>query len=617
MGKKVFDGTETFTKVFNTEAGNAYSSEISDMTTGYLTSGYCSHFKVIVRGAENVYQTGVWIGYGKSVAYFIQLGAEFDTVEKWKAEVARQNTAGTPIELVYSLAEPTETDLPLTPVSSSTAPELPVETIEWIDQSPDYPGQIVTAGDLSVEGKNLLDPGLLYDQPSRYSWDNGVFTTTGGASYATLMQKINCEKVFETGNVYHLKCHCKILSISDGTEHPSYGLIGLRLYNFTKGKSVIENTQIVSQDDFIVGKEFNLTGSGAITDELWTTGDRVELLLYNPLGADGERRSSIEATDVMISKVDAPYIPYMGRSSAQLPTMYRYQNNEGNIEIAGEKYLSDFVELRKINGSIKAILTHKTGHRVLDGTERWGVYTNAQAGNAFYFTLPEVSTATKNGGLCTHFAVYKSITYKTGVWFGAGNHAAYFIKLPEAFDTLDKWKAEVTRQHTAGTPIEIVYSLAEPREEDITDTPEGQSLIAARTIPLHTRIYSPDDVKPYMDISIRTVGVMDMWDFIVKYWIDALFTGSLAVAGVLLRSMYKQIKADRTEKVLMKDGLLAILHDRLYQECNRLIAQDWCAVEDMRNLEYMYKSYHSLGGNGTGTELYERCKKLHIRTNKF
>lgn len=85
------------------------------------------------------------------------------------------------------------------------------------------------------------------------------------------------------------------------------------------------------------------------------------------------------------------------------------------------------------------------------------------------------------------------------------NNAAYFICLPETVSTVDTWKAWLAAQVSSGSPVTVVYKLAEPWEEDITNTPEGQSLIAAKTIPLYTRIYCADDVKPYMDISIRTV----------------------------------------------------------------------------------------------------------------
>lgn len=33
----------------------------------------------------------------------------------------------------------------------------------------------------------------------------------------------------------------------------------------------------------------------------------------------------------------------------------------------------------------------------------------------------------------------------------------------------------------------------------------------------------------------------------------------------------------------------------------------------LKNLEYLYSSYHALGGNGTGTELYTRAKGLPIK----
>ena len=36
-------------------------------------------------------------------------------------------------------------------------------------------------------------------------------------------------------------------------------------------------------------------------------------------------------------------------------------------------------------------------------------------------------------------------------------------------------------------------------------------------------------------------------------------------------------------------------------------------IEDMKDFEYLYNAYHALGGNGTGTEIYERVKNLSIR----
>lgn len=67
-----------------------------------------------------------------------------------------------------------------------------------------------------------------------------------------------------------------------------------------------------------------------------------------------------------------------------------------------------------------------------------------------------------------------------------------------------------------------------------------------------------------------------------------------------------------TEYKTIKDGLLAIMHDRLYQSCTYYIKQGHIDLDGLKNIEYLYKSYHALGGNGTGTELYNRVKALPL-----
>lgn len=75
----------------------------------------------------------------------------------------------------------------------------------------------------------------------------------------------------------------------------------------------------------------------------------------------------------------------------------------------------------------------------------------------------------------------------------------------------------------------------------------------------------------------------------------------------------KMIKAQKEENKAIKNGLLAILHDRLYLACTHYIEKGYIDLPGLKNIEYLYKSYHALGGNGTGTELYTRAKALPIR----
>ena len=100
-----------------------------------------------------------------------------------------------------------------------------------------------------------------------------------------------------------------------------------------------------------------------------------------------------------------------------------------------------------------------------------------------------------------------------------------------------------------------------------------------------------------------------MLEFIVKYWLEFFFSGVLALLGAGYRKLNLKLK----EQGKMKEGILAILHDRLYQVCRFYIHQGWIAVESMKNVEYLYDSYHDLGGNGTGTELYNRVNSLPIK----
>ena len=100
-----------------------------------------------------------------------------------------------------------------------------------------------------------------------------------------------------------------------------------------------------------------------------------------------------------------------------------------------------------------------------------------------------------------------------------------------------------------------------------------------------------------------------MLEFIVKYWLEFFFSGVLALLGAGYRKLNLKLK----EQGKMKEGILAILHDRLYQVCRFYIHQGWIDVESMKNVEYLYDSYHDLGGNCTGTELYNRVNSLPIK----
>lgn len=101
-------------------------------------------------------------------------------------------------------------------------------------------------------------------------------------------------------------------------------------------------------------------------------------------------------------------------------------------------------------------------------------------------------------------------------------------------------------------------------------------------------------------------------DWILKYWVQELF--ALVIAG--LSWCIHKLKKKKTEYDVLRGGILALLHDRLYTACSFFIARGWASLDDRENLECLYKPYKALGGNGTGETLYHTVEKLPYQEQK-
>lgn len=88
--------------------------------------------------------------------------------------------------------------------------------------------------------------------------------------------------------------------------------------------------------------------------------------------------------------------------------------------------------------------------------------------------------------------------------------------------------------------------------------------------------------------------------------------GVTAVLAAAYRGLAKRLREREAEAAALKDGVLSVLHDRLYQECDRYIQRGSIDAVGLKNIEHLYESYHALGGNGTGSELYKRAKVLPL-----
>lgn len=87
-----------------------------------------------------------------------------------------------------------------------------------------------------------------------------------------------------------------------------------------------------------------------------------------------------------------------------------------------------------------------------------------------------------------------------------------------------------------------------------------------------------------------------------------------AVVGVVVPAtcgaMRRSIKKQQREYEAVREGVKAILHDRLYSAHGYYTAQGYCPLDDKCNIRHIYEPYAALGGNGTGRSAYEDITEL-------
>ena len=92
--------------------------------------------------------------------------------------------------------------------------------------------------------------------------------------------------------------------------------------------------------------------------------------------------------------------------------------------------------------------------------------------------------------------------------------------------------------------------------------------------------------------------------------------GIQSLIGEIFVSAVNYVKLKNSSYKLIKDGVIAILHNKIYTLGKQYIAQEHISVEALDDFEHLYKAYHALGGNGTGTEIYKRVKELPMKQGK-
>lgn len=94
-----------------------------------------------------------------------------------------------------------------------------------------------------------------------------------------------------------------------------------------------------------------------------------------------------------------------------------------------------------------------------------------------------------------------------------------------------------------------------------------------------------------------------MKDLIIEYIVTAVL--ALVVAAIIAK-----IKLITVEIKATKAGLQSLLRLEIIHSYNRCHEKGYCPIYTREAIEKAYDSYHSLGGNGTITHLYEEMQNM-------
>ncbi len=100
-----------------------------------------------------------------------------------------------------------------------------------------------------------------------------------------------------------------------------------------------------------------------------------------------------------------------------------------------------------------------------------------------------------------------------------------------------------------------------------------------------------------------------MLDWIVKYWVQALF----GVVCSLLGGMWTALTIWHKKQRALENGVQALLRAQIIETCQHYLDAGDIPVYGLENIDSMYAAYHALGGNGAVTKLVEEAQDLPTR----
>lgn len=107
-----------------------------------------------------------------------------------------------------------------------------------------------------------------------------------------------------------------------------------------------------------------------------------------------------------------------------------------------------------------------------------------------------------------------------------------------------------------------------------------------------------------------------MIDFILKYWLEIIFTLICTVFSVIFKKFIAKQKEQEKKQKAVEDGVQALLRNELIRRYREYELKGELSILDRENIESMFKQYQNLGGNGTVKQLMDELLELPTKVIK-
>lgn len=85
-----------------------------------------------------------------------------------------------------------------------------------------------------------------------------------------------------------------------------------------------------------------------------------------------------------------------------------------------------------------------------------------------------------------------------------------------------------------------------------------------------------------------------------------------ALVASIVASSKSRIKKEKQTMDALNAGMRALLWRELNDIHKEALTDGGMTPDERHNLEQVYNAYHQIGGNGTGTRIYEEAMKLPV-----